>query len=69
MEPNIRNLFVGVSTFAVALLYFYALALSVVVAFTNTIPWYVVLGAWLIVSVVLYFAKDRNATRGGAAAS
>jgi hypothetical protein len=69
MEPNIKTLFVGVSTFAVALLYFYSLALSVVVAFTETLPWYVVLGGWLIISAVLYFAKDRSPTSGGVVAS
>ena len=62
MESKLRNVFVGVSTFAVGLLYFYALALSVVVALTNTVPWYLILGAWVIISVVLFYAKDRSAT-------
>jgi len=66
MEPQIRHLFVGVSTFAVALLYFYALALSIVVAFTGAIAWYFVLGGWLIISAVLYFVKDRSAKLGTA---
>ncbi|HKO09156.1 MAG TPA: hypothetical protein VJ487_15710 [Alphaproteobacteria bacterium] len=61
MEPQLKNIFVGVSTFAVGLLYFYALALSVVVALTNTVPWYLILGAWVIISIVLFYAKDRSA--------
>jgi hypothetical protein len=62
MESKLRNVFVGVSTFAVGLLYFYALALSVVVALTNVVPWYLVIGAWVIISVVLFYAKDHSAS-------
>jgi len=62
MESQLKNVFVGVSTFAVGLLYFYALALSVVVALTNVVPWYLVAGAWVIISIVLFYAKDRSAS-------
>ena len=62
MEPHLKRVFVGVSTFAVGLLYFYALALSVVVALTNTVPWYLILGAWVIISILLFYAKDRSAS-------
>jgi len=58
-EGRVRNVFVGVSTFAVALLYFYSLALSVIIALSGILPWYVVIGAWIIVSAVLYYVKDR----------
>ena len=68
METGIRSVFVGVSTFAVGLLYFYALALSIVVALTGAIPWYLVAGAWVIISLVLVYAKDREAKDQGAAA-
>ncbi len=58
-EGRVRNVFVGVSTFAVALLYFYALALSVIIALSGIFPWYIVAGAWVVVSAVLYYAKER----------
>ena len=68
MQADIKHVFVGVSTFAVGLLYFYALALSIVVALTGTLPWYLVAGAWVIISVVLIYAKDREGKENRAAA-
>ncbi|HYB55826.1 MAG TPA: hypothetical protein VEK12_06620 [Alphaproteobacteria bacterium] len=54
----IKGLFVGVGAFAVGLLYFYALSLSIVVVLKNDMPWYVVAAAWLFLFGVLYYEKS-----------
>ncbi|MGO8867743.1 MAG: hypothetical protein ACLQME_14690 [Alphaproteobacteria bacterium] len=54
----IKGLFVGVGAFAVGLLYFYALSLSIVVVLKNDMPWYVVVAAWLFLFGVLYYEKS-----------
>jgi hypothetical protein len=62
----IKGLFVGVGAFAVGLLYFYALSLSIVVVLKNDMPWYVVVAAWLFLFGVLYYEKslDRKLKSG-----
>jgi len=54
----IKGLFVGVGAFAVGLLYFYALSLSIIVVLQNDMPWYVVVAAWLFLFGVLYYEKS-----------
>ncbi len=54
----IKGLFVGVGAFAVGLLYFYALSLSIVVVLKNDMPWYIVVAAWLFLFGVLYYEKS-----------
>ncbi|MFI5022965.1 MAG: hypothetical protein ACHQRJ_15110 [Alphaproteobacteria bacterium] len=62
----VKGLFVGVGAFAVGLLYFYALSLSIVVVLKNDMPWYLVAGAWLFLFGVLYYEKslDRKLNSG-----
>ncbi|HXQ65186.1 MAG: hypothetical protein ACHQRJ_04230 [Alphaproteobacteria bacterium] len=62
----IKGLFVGVGAFAVGLLYFYALSLSIVVVLKKDMPWYVVVAAWLFLFGVLYYEKslDRKLKSG-----
>jgi hypothetical protein len=62
----VKGLFVGVGAFAVGLLYFYALSLSIVVVLKNDMPWYVVVAAWLFLFGVLYYEKslDRKLKSG-----
>ncbi len=62
----IKGLFVGVGAFAVGLLYFYALSLSIVVVLKNDMPWYIVVAAWLFLFGVLYYEKslDRKLKSG-----
>jgi len=58
MNRSDMNVFVGVGTFAVALLYFYVLTLSVVVIFSGLLPaWFVVAG-WVLLFVVLFGEKS-----------
>jgi hypothetical protein len=67
MGPSVvRGLFVGVGAFAVGLLYFYALSLSIIVVLKNDMPWYLVAGAWLFLFGVLYYEKslDRKLKSG-----
>ena len=67
MGPGIvRGLFVGVGAFAIGLLYFYALSLSVIVVLKNDMPWYIVVGAWIFLLGVLYYEKalDRKLKSG-----
>ncbi|HKO08068.1 MAG TPA: hypothetical protein VJ487_10170 [Alphaproteobacteria bacterium] len=62
----VKGLFVGVGAFAVGLLYFYALSLSIVVVLKKDMPWYVVVAAWLFLFGVLYYEKslDRKLKSG-----
>jgi len=62
----VKGLFVGVGAFAVGLLYFYALSLSIVVVLKSDMPWYLVAGAWLFLFGVLYYEKslDRKLKSG-----
>jgi len=58
MPSFFRRLFVGVSAFAAGLLYFFALSLSITVVWSGIAPWYAILGAWTILSLVLYEEKQ-----------
>jgi len=62
----IKGLFVGVGAFAIGLLYFYALSLSVIVVLKHDMPWFVVVGAWIFLFGVLYYEKalDRRLKSG-----
>jgi len=62
----VKGLFVGVGAFAVGLLYFYALSLSIVVVLKNDMAWYLVAAAWLFLFGVLYYEKslDRKLKSG-----
>jgi hypothetical protein len=58
MLSMLKKLFVGVSAFALAILYFYALGLSITIVWSGLAPWYVVLGAWTIISAVLFEERE-----------
>jgi len=58
MLSILRKLFVGVSAFAVGLLYFFALSLSITTVWSGLLPWYAILGAWTIISLVLYEERE-----------
>jgi hypothetical protein len=62
----IKGLFIGIGAFAVGLLYFYALSLSILVVLKNDMPWYLVVAAWLFLFGVLYYEKslDRKLKSG-----
>ncbi len=57
MKNVVAGLFVGVGVFAICLLYFYALSLSIIVVLNGGLPWYIVVGAWLLLFGVLYYEK------------
>ena len=58
MPSLLKNVFVGVSAFAVGLLYFFALALSVTIVWNGVARWYIIVAAWAIISAVLYEEKE-----------
>ncbi len=60
MTLGLRELFVGASTFGIALLYFYALALSIITMISGILSAYIVIAAWAVVTGALYFACTHN---------
>ena len=63
MRASDMNIFEGVGTFAVALLYFYVLALSIAVIFSGLLPVWFVIAGWVLLFAVLYgekYVKQRN---------
>jgi hypothetical protein len=54
------KLFVGVGTFAVALLYFYVLVLSIVVIVWGLLPGWFVAAGWVLLFAVLVGEKYIN---------
>ncbi|MFI5023855.1 MAG: hypothetical protein ACHQRJ_19665 [Alphaproteobacteria bacterium] len=48
------NIFVGVGAFAIGLLYFYVLVLSIVVTLSGTLSGWFVVAGWVLLVVVLF---------------
>ena len=69
MRASDINIFVGVGTFAVAMLYFYVLTLSVIVTLWGMLSWWFVAAGWLILFAVLYGEKYLREKTGQSAAS
>ncbi len=69
MRASDMNMFIGVGTFAVAMLYFYVLTLSVLVTFWGMLSWWFVAAGWLLLFIVLYGEKYVNERTGQSAAS
>jgi len=59
-NSGVGKFVLGAGTFGVALLYFYALALSIVAIVKNALPEFVVVAAWALVSLVLYLSYTRR---------
>jgi len=57
MRASDMNIFVGVGAFALGLLYFYVLTLSILVTFWGLLPWWFVAVGWLLLFAVLYGEK------------
>lgn len=60
MKAQVAKVMVGAGTFGVALLYFYALALSIVAIVSGAVSEYIIVTAWAGVSVVLYLSYTRR---------
>jgi hypothetical protein len=60
MKTHLAKAMVGAGTFGVALLYFYALALSIVAIVSGAVSEYIIVVAWAAVSVVLYYSYTRR---------
>jgi hypothetical protein len=60
MKAHMGKFVLGAGTFGVALLYFYALALSIVAIVSGAVPEYVIVTAWAGVSIVLYYSYNRR---------
>ena len=57
MRASYMNMFVGVRTFAIAMLYFYVLVLSIAVTFSGLLPGWFVASGWVLLFVVLFGEK------------
>ncbi|MGO8866985.1 MAG: hypothetical protein ACLQME_10835 [Alphaproteobacteria bacterium] len=57
MRESFMNIFVGVGVFAVTMLYFYVLLLSILVTFWGLLPWWFVAAGWVLLFAVLYGEK------------
>ncbi|MFI5022847.1 MAG: hypothetical protein ACHQRJ_14505 [Alphaproteobacteria bacterium] len=57
MRASHMNIFVGVGMFAVAMLYFYVLFLSIVVTYWGLLSWWFVAAGWVLLFAVLYGEK------------
>jgi hypothetical protein len=60
MKAQVAKVMVGAGTFGVALLYFYALALSIVAIVSGAVSEYIIVTAWAAVSIVLYLSYTRR---------
>lgn len=67
-ELNI-NIFVGVGAFAIGLLYFYVLTLSILVTLWGLLSFWFVAAGWILLFVVLYGEKYINQKIGESGAS
>ncbi|MFI4988998.1 MAG: hypothetical protein ACHQF3_16345 [Alphaproteobacteria bacterium] len=56
----------GASTFGVALLYFYALALSIVALVTDVVSTSIIIASWVVLTAALYYANSHNRQRKAA---
>jgi hypothetical protein len=54
MGASDMNIFVGVGAFAIGLLYFYVLVLSIVVTLSGSLSGWFVVGGWVLLVVVLF---------------
>jgi len=57
MRASDLNIFVGVGAFAVGLLYFYVLTLSVIATWSCLLSWWFVASGWVLLFAVLYGEK------------
>ena len=69
MRASDMNKFVGVGTFSLGLLYFYVLALSVIVTFWGLMPGWFVTAGWALLFAVLFGEKYVTRKIGQSAAS
>ena len=63
------NNFVGIGTFAITMLYFYVLVLSIVVMYWGLLPGWFVAAGWVLLLAELYGEKYVNSKIGQSAAS
>jgi hypothetical protein len=68
-RENGTDSFVGVGTFAIAILYFYVLTLSIVVLYWGLLPGWFIVAGWVLLCAVLYSEKYVNQKIGQSAAS
>jgi len=54
MGASDMNIFVGVGAFAIGLLYFYVLVLSIVVTLSGSLSGWFVVAGWVLLVVVLF---------------
>jgi hypothetical protein len=57
MRASVISVFLGVGTFALGLLYFYVLVLSIVVTISGLLSWWFVAAGWVLLFAVLYGEK------------
>jgi hypothetical protein len=57
MRASDVNMFVGVGTFSLGLLYFYVLTLSILVTFWGLLPGWFVAAGWALLFAVLFGEK------------
>jgi len=69
MRESDMNIFVGVGAFAIGLLYFYVLTLSILVTFWGLMSWWLVVAGWILLFAVLYGEKYINQKIGQSGAS
>jgi hypothetical protein len=69
MRESDMNIFVGVGAFAIGMLYFYVLTLSILVTFWGLLSWWFVAAGWVLLFAVLYGEKYINQKIGQSGAS
>jgi len=69
MRASNMNIFVGVGVFAVTMLYFYVLFLSIVVTYWGLLSWWFVAAGWALLFAVLYGEKYVKEKTGASIAS
>ena len=69
MRASYMNMFVGVRTFAITMLYFYVLVLSIVVMCWGFLPGWFVAAGWVLLFAELYGEKYVGSKIGQSAAS
>ena len=57
MRASVISIFLGVGVFALGLLYFYVLVLSIVVTLSGLLSWWFVAAGWVLLFAVLYGEK------------
>jgi len=57
MRASDMSIFLGFGAFAIGLLYFYVLVLSIVVTLSGLLAWWFVAAGWVLLFAVLYGEK------------